>query len=77
MHTKRLLTGLGGAVLLAAAVLSAPQANAAQTWAPAATAKIHPGTMMYTQGAQCTANFVFTDGALVRHTKPAATSGGL
>ena len=39
MHTKRLLTGLGGAVLLAAAVLSAPQANAAQiigqTWAPA------------------------------------------
>ena len=43
MHTRRLLTGLGGAVLLAAAVLSAPQANAAQiigqiigqTWAPA------------------------------------------
>ena len=43
MHTQRLLTGLGGAVLLAAAVLSAPQANAAQiigqiigqTWAPA------------------------------------------
>ena len=33
------------------------------TWAPAATAKIHPGTMMYTDGAQCTANFVFTDGA--------------
>ncbi len=67
MHTKRLLTGLGGAVLLAAAVLSAPQANAAQiigqTWAPAATAKIHPGTMMYTDGAQCTANFVYTDGA--------------
>jgi hypothetical protein len=31
------------------------------TWAPAASAAIHPGTMMYTAGAQCTANFVFTD----------------
>ena len=30
-------------------------------WAPAATADIHPGTMMYTDGAQCTANFVYTD----------------
>ena len=32
-------------------------------YAPAATAKIHPGVMMYTDGAQCTANFVFSDGA--------------
>jgi hypothetical protein len=32
-------------------------------FAPADTATIHPGVMMYTQGAQCTANFVFTDGA--------------
>jgi hypothetical protein len=81
MHTKRLLTGLGGAVLLAAAVLSAPQANAAQTigqtWAPAATAKIHPGTMMYTQGAQCTANFVFTDHAGATYVGYAAHCAGL
>jgi hypothetical protein len=36
----------------------------AAAWAPAAaTAAIHPGVMMYTQGAQCTANFVFTDTA--------------
>jgi hypothetical protein len=62
MHSKRLLGALGGAAMLTAAVLSAPQANAAQ-WAPAATAKIHPGTMMYTSGAQCTANFVYTDSA--------------
>jgi hypothetical protein len=33
------------------------------TWAPAASAPIHPGTMMYTDGAQCTANFVYTDSA--------------
>ena len=35
-------------------------ATAASRWAPAATRTIHPGTMMYTAGAQCTANFVFT-----------------
>ena len=35
----------------------------AAAWAPAATAAIHPGVQMYTEGAQCTANFVFTDGA--------------
>ena len=32
-------------------------------WAPAGSAAIHPGTMMYTKGAQCTANFVFRDRA--------------
>jgi len=31
------------------------------TWAPAATATITPGVQMYTEGSQCTANFVFTD----------------
>jgi hypothetical protein len=39
---------------------SAP-AETASRWAPAATAKIHPGVQMFTSGAQCTANFVFTD----------------
>jgi hypothetical protein len=38
-------------------------AEAAPSWAPADTAAIHPGTMMYTDGAQCTANFVYTDTA--------------
>jgi hypothetical protein len=48
-----------------AVALVAPQSGAAADpiWAPAATAAIHPGTMMYTAGAQCTANFVFTDDA--------------
>ncbi|MDQ1460125.1 MAG: hypothetical protein QOI08_1609 [Actinomycetota bacterium] len=36
-------------------------AGPAPTWAPAATAKIHPGVQVFTNGAQCTANFVFTD----------------
>src|SRR3954462_2997753 len=48
------------AVLLA---FSPSPAGAAARWAPAASALIHPGTMMYTEGAQCTANFVYTDGA--------------
>src|SRR4051812_40608113 len=50
-------------VLLGAAALTSAPATAAPQWAPAATAQIHPGTMMYTAGAQCTANFVYTDSA--------------
>ena len=33
----------------------------AASWAPADSATIHPGVQMYTEGAQCTGNFVFTD----------------
>ena len=51
-------------LLLAAGLTAVPSgASADPTWAPAATAAIHPGTMMYTAGAQCTANFVYTDNA--------------
>ncbi len=39
----------------------AGSAPAAPTWAPAATATIHPGVQTITDGGQCTANFVFTD----------------
>ncbi|WP_292671756.1 hypothetical protein [Nocardioides sp.] len=49
--------------VLGVAVATAPAANAAPTWAPAATAEITPGVQMYTEGAQCTGNFVFTDSA--------------
>src|SRR6478609_5445333 len=44
-------------------VVSPAPADSAPTWAPADTADIHPGTQMYTEGAQCTGNFVFTDSA--------------
>jgi hypothetical protein len=51
-------------VLLVVALVAPPSgASADPTWAPAASAAIHPGTMMYTAGAQCTANFVYTDDA--------------
>ena len=43
--------------------LGASPVSAAPSWAPAATAPVHPGVQTYTDGAQCTANFVFFDGA--------------
>ena len=63
--TRRTTIGaLALATGLAAATTLAPvQATAASRWAPADEADIHPGVQMYTEGAQCTANFVFTDGA--------------
>ncbi|GAA1132491.1 hypothetical protein [Nocardioides aquiterrae] len=55
---------LAASVILAAALtLGGPGAHAGDRWAPADRAAIHPGTMMYTKGAQCTANFVYTDRA--------------
>jgi hypothetical protein len=39
--------------------------SAAPTWAPAAAATVHPGVQLYTNGAQCTANFIFTNRAHV------------
>ena len=56
------LAAISSAVLGTALATAAPAtAVGATAWAPADTAQIHPGTMMYTDGAQCTANFVYTD----------------
>ncbi|GAB3199557.1 hypothetical protein GCM10027062_16550 [Nocardioides hungaricus] len=49
--------------VIATALSTAAPATAAPTWASADTAQITPGVQMYTEGAQCTGNFVFTDGA--------------
>jgi len=57
----RALAAVGASALVAPAVTAVPAQAAG--YAPAASARIHPGTMMYTDGAQCTANFVFRDGA--------------
>src|SRR3954469_22422584 len=60
----RALRTLALLVLLTAGVAATPESVSADpAWAPATTAAIHPGTMMYTDGAQCTANFVYTDDA--------------
>jgi hypothetical protein len=57
------------AVLGTAAVSAVPASarprtggsSATAAWTPAGSAQVHPGVMTYTEGAQCTANFVFTD----------------
>lgn len=51
-------------VALVVAAFAAPTAvaGAAPAFAPADTATVHPGVQTYTDGAQCTANFVFTQG---------------
>jgi hypothetical protein len=70
------------AAVSALAVLPLPAAGAAPppvpTWAPAATAPIHPGVMTITAGGQCTANFVFYDAADVYIGQAAhcSTTGG-
>jgi hypothetical protein len=48
------------ALVLAASLGGASTASA---WAPAASATVHPGVMTFTDGAQCTANFIYTDAA--------------
>lgn len=63
MRLTRPLMATAASVLLATVGLATSTAEAAPRWAPAASASIRPGTMMYTDGAQCTGNFVFTDSA--------------
>ena len=52
---------LVAAVTLSVTTLGSPAGATSIAWAPTETAQIHPGVQMYTDGAQCTANFVFTD----------------
>jgi len=52
MRTAAAAGILAAAVAGATVTATSGGASAAQTWAPAATAKIHPGTMMYTDGTQ-------------------------
>lgn len=49
------LAGLGAALAAAAPAVAQP------TWAPADDAAIAPGNMTFTDGGQCTSNFVFFD----------------
>ena len=62
-------------VAVAGMLAVAGTASAAPTWAPAATAPIHPGVQTFTDGAQCTANFVYTDGTNVFIGQAAHCSG--
>ena len=62
MRMRSLLAAAATAACLAAVVaVGSTTAAAAPSWAPAATATIHPGVQTYTAGGQCTANFIYTD----------------
>jgi hypothetical protein len=47
----------------------------ASAWAPAGSAPVHPGVQTFTQGAQCTSNFVFQEGSTVYLGQAAHCSG--
>jgi hypothetical protein len=53
---------LSALVALALTALAAAP-SAASAWAPADQATVHPGVQTFTEGAQCTSNFVFQDGS--------------
>src|SRR3954452_5874055 len=62
---KRLMLCLAvvaGSLGFATATLSEAGAS---SWAPASTATVHPGVQTYTNGGQCTANFIYSDGTNV------------
>jgi hypothetical protein len=70
------LAALVGALLIVfAGVASIAPARSAPAWAPAGTAAIHPGVQTVTQGAQCTANFVYFDSSSVYIGQAAHCSG--
>ena len=70
--TRRTPLGLVAGLVLAIAALVPTTAGA---WAPAASATIKPGNMTYTEGAQCTSNFVYQDGSNVYLGQAAHCSG--
>jgi hypothetical protein len=85
---NRTLAVLATAIALIAAALVPTSAGAASihravalgtgtntAWAPAGSATVHPGVQVYTEGAQCTANFVFQEGTEVYLGQAAHCSG--
>jgi hypothetical protein len=62
-------------LLATVALLAALLPTSASAWAPAASATIHPGVQVFTEGAQCTSNFVFREGSSVYLGQAAHCSG--
>ena len=56
----RKLVALACAIGALALALLVP--TVASAWAPASSATVHPGVQTFTNGAQCTSNFIFSDG---------------
>src|SRR3954451_19354783 len=78
MRTRSLIISAVAATTLIAPVAAAAPSVAARTtaaWAPAATATIHPGVQLFTDGSQCTANFIYSDGTTTYIGQAAHCSG--
>src|SRR5207253_10756162 len=75
MRALRVLPAVLTASVLVLGVGGGAPVHGAPTWAPAATAPIHPGVQTFTAGAQCTANFVYSDGTNVYIGQAAHCSG--
>jgi hypothetical protein len=69
---RKALTALLAAVAISAFAFAPAGASA---WAPADQATIHPGVMTFTDGAQCTSNFVYQNGSTVYLGQAAHCSG--
>ncbi len=54
----RRLMSTAGAVSITLMIMALAPAGAS-AWAPAGQATVHPGVMTFTDGAQCTSNFIF------------------
>jgi hypothetical protein len=68
-------TRIGAVVSLATAALIMLLPAFASGWAPAKSASVHPGVQTFTEGAQCTSNFVFQEGSTVFLGQAAHCSG--
>ncbi len=69
---------MGAVVATVAPTTVAGSAPPPGGWAPVASATVHPGVQMVTNGGQCTANFIFTNGAdvLIGYAAHCAGTGG-
>jgi hypothetical protein len=74
-HVRQLFLVLALLLSPLAISITAPGAHAAPAWAPSTTATVHPGVQTITDGAQCTANFVFFDAGNVYIGQAAHCSG--
>lgn len=61
--------------LLVALLVGVIPPSLASAWAPVGQATVHPGVQVFTEGAQCTSNFVFQDSGNVYLGQAAHCSG--
>jgi hypothetical protein len=74
LKTRKLVAAAAVAVGCLSATTGSAIAEPA--WAPAASATVHPGVQTFTEGAQCTSNFVFYDGSNTAYIGQAAHCSG-